>query len=505
MNIVIRADASVYIGSGHIMRCLVLGQSLVLKGHSVSFACRPQSGDLVKFLGEKGFHVYELTQPKKWLKPKDSADYEAWLQVPWLDDATSFVEQVYDADLLIIDHYALNKEWQRVVKGQLNCKVFVIDDLVREHDADFILDQTLRRTSHEYQVNNPSAKILAGCNFALLNPLFSQFREKALEFSLWPKQHKVLISMGGIDLPNATFSVLEAFSLHPEPKPQITVLLGPKAPHYDQVKMFCLANTGWIKHFDFVDNMAELMLDHSVAIGAPGSTSWERACLGIPSIIVPLAENQNTISQNMVKANAVIKVELNRISFDLLVAYKYLIANWTEFRHRNLALCDGLGVQRVSYYIDLQMNANVGMLNVRTATIADIEKVFEWQCQAETRKYFLNPELPSWEEHKSWMSKKLKNNQDYFYILELLDTKEQVGVVRLDRKKSGEYLVSIFVAPRYYGKGIAKQALAYIDSIHTDVILHATVLEGNIPSQKLFIAARYLRVSSDTFIRHPIF
>ena len=150
MKIVFRADSSIYIGSGHIMRCLVLASMLREHGHQVSFACRPQKGDLLDFVRNKGFEVKELIVPSEWSTPKSSADYEAWLQVPWNVDVDSFVSKFDSVDLVIVDHYGINAEWEKHCKTQLQCKLFVIDDLLRPHNADMILDQTLSRTPSEY-------------------------------------------------------------------------------------------------------------------------------------------------------------------------------------------------------------------------------------------------------------------------------------------------------------------------------------------------------------------
>ena len=267
MNIVIRTDASVHIGSGHVMRCLVLAQGLTTQGHRVSFVCRPQVGDLVAFIENKGFCVYKLAPLKTELTPATSADYVAWLQVPWQQDAQDFLSAVDTAELVIVDHYALNANWQQRIQQALYCKIMVIDDLVRSHHADLILDQTLLRRSDEYQSqskyqsNHDETKVLTGCEFALLNPQFSYYREQVLtndELSLRPT---LLLSMGGIDQPNATLQVLTALAAMPVlARPLVTVLLGPRAPHYQQVQAFCLQHSDWVTHLDFVDNMAELML-----------------------------------------------------------------------------------------------------------------------------------------------------------------------------------------------------------------------------------------------------
>lgn len=349
MNVVIRADASIHIGSGHIMRCLVLAHALKELGHTISFSSRPQQGDLIDFVRKRGFKVHELGTPVYWQTPVDSSDYVAWLQVPWQEDAVSLIKQIDDVDLLIVDHYSLNADWELLVKNSLSCKVFVIDDLVRKHHADLILDQTLLRDSKEYEDINPNSNVLTGCDFALLNPLFLDYRNEILKQNkALSRPIKILVTMGGIDQPNATLRVLSALSaVKSNSRISVTVLLGPKAPHYFQVREFSLKHLEWITHIDFVDNMAELMSNSCIAIGAPGSTSWERACLGIPSVVIPLAENQTCIASNLEAVNAVIKVELPEFDDTFLYAYESILNNWQSYHETNLAICDGRGSDRV--------------------------------------------------------------------------------------------------------------------------------------------------------------
>lgn len=499
MDIVIRTDASVLIGSGHVMRCLVLAQELHQQGHNVRFACRRQPGHSIDFILAKGFKVLELIEPDSELIPKNTADYAAWLQVSWNVDASSFINETVSADLVIVDHYSINKDWQRRIRDHLGCKIFVIDDLVREHDADIILDQTLLRTPQEYQLANATSQLLMGCDFALLNPIFSRYREKALDLTAFSSIVNILVTMGGIDQPNATLSVLRALSLSPQ-NIKVTVLLGNKAPHYQHVKSFC-EDCAWITHIDFVDNMAHLMLQHDIAIGAPGSTTWERACLGIPSVIIPIAENQLTISQRMVAANAAISINVEHIGTELLIAVDRIKTMYGAFKATNLGMCDGLGVKRVVSNIT-SLSIDVGQINIRRARKTDIDIIYEWQSHENTRRYSLNPSIPTFSEHEAWMSNKINDIKDYFYLIELDGIR--VGALRLDRLKAGEYVISIFISPDYYGQGLAKQALSYIDYLHAHVTIHATVLRGNMPSQKLFLTANYQRTSDESFIRAPV-
>lgn len=505
LKIVIRADASSYIGSGHIMRCLVLADRLKRDGHDVAFATRPQNGDLVSLIKQRGFRVYSLQQPTDWLIPSTNADYAAWLQVSELADAKECASAFYNPDLVITDHYAIGAKWHEVVKKSYHCKVIAIDDLVRSHAADLIIDQTLLREPNEYKDLNPSIEALTGIEYAIINSHFSKHHKSQLMLDTkLVNKPRVLLSMGGIDAPNATEQVLSVLRQSISP-PETTVLLSPRAPHYNKIKEFAEENSAWVIHVNFVDDMADLMCKHDIAIGAPGSTSWERACVGLPSIVIALADNQQTICKNLEAVGAAISVELNAINKNLMSAYKDLIKNYSEMRSINLNLCDGRGVDRIMKQIYKMFN---NTLSLRFATSKDIEQVYNWQCEPETRRYALNKNVPSLAEHTNWMTKKLANENDYFYIIELAANKckktVSVGVVRLDKSDKEYYTISIFITPEHFGKGIGKYALKQIDILHPKKFINAVVLKENTASQFLFSNAGYIRVNDEQFYRKPL-
>jgi UDP-2,4-diacetamido-2,4,6-trideoxy-beta-L-altropyranose hydrolase len=352
LNIVFRTDASLHIGSGHVMRCLVLADALKNAGHNVVFLTRPQKGDLINIIKQRGFDVCELSQPLEWLVPKTTSDYAAWLQMDESDDAEECIAQCESIDLVIIDHYGIGIKWHEKVKKAYNCKIIVIDDLVRQHAADLIVDQTLLRSVNEYQALNPAAEVLAGTDYAIIHPDFAKFRQEAVRFKALNNRPKVLISMGGIDAPNATLDVLKALKHNLIEPPYVTVLLSERAPHYSQVTSFVEQERSWVRHIDFVENMAEFMSGYDIAIGAPGSTSWERACLGIPSIVIALADNQQTICEKLVDIGAAISVDISSIDKDLKKAYLSLLADYRKMKKINDQLCDGLGTARVIQKIE---------------------------------------------------------------------------------------------------------------------------------------------------------
>lgn len=353
MRVLIRADASVWIGSGHMMRCLVLGAELKRRGHEVIFACRKMKGDLISYAQSEGFNVLELEAVDQPRTPISDADYQGWLQKDVDEDALEFVQGAMTPDLVVVDHYALGSKWQSYVRSNLSCKIFAIDDLVRVHTADLILDQTLGRCSSEYKASARAA-VLTGCKYALLKPDFGKLREKATkrDFDIEGRL-SVLVSMGGVDSPNATLRVLQAL----EGKADFTVLLGANSPNYVAVKEWCLKRDN-VTHVDFARDMASLMLAHDLSIGAPGTTSWERACMGLPSIIIPLAENQLDIARKLVEYKVAIEVSLDHIEVSIVKAFDLLRQDLSFYSNNGLKLCDGMGVERVAQVIEGIVNEN---------------------------------------------------------------------------------------------------------------------------------------------------
>jgi len=499
MRVVIRADASVWIGSGHIMRCLVLADALKSLGHEVIFACLPLEGNLFSIIEQRGFPISQLSLPENPIAIQHDADYSAWLQRPQEQDAADFISNINHADLVVTDHYAIDHVWQDKVREALQCKLVALDDLRRSHSADLVIDQTLGRKSNDYPT---CERVLAGTSYALLSPQFVKYRNRAFCRKTSDNIPRILISMGGVDLPNATSQVINA--VVGTYRANFTVLLSPRSPHYQQVKTMCEQIPN-VTHLDFSNNMAELMLDHDCAIGAPGTTSWERACLGLPSIVIPLAENQRETSIQLEAAGAALVVQLNEIDSELVDKLTLITTSWPQYVDANLRICDGLGANRVvSEMVNLchPLQQIENQYKLVPASIDDISIVYEWQRHPNTRRFALNPDVPSWEEHLAWINAKLKSHNDFFYMICEISTGSKVGVVRLD-KSGQDYVISIFIDPFRYGKGIATEALRLVDTRHSDLVIKATVLKDNQASQKLFLNAKYRRLTSDTFIREP--
>lgn len=296
MRVAIRADSSLHIGSGHIMRCLTLADALVQRGAECHFLCREHPGHLIEMIRSKGYAVHVL--PCEHISPlaAEGPAHADWLGATQEQDARACraILQELQPGWLIVDHYALDIRWEEALRPFYS-HLMVIDDLAdRPHQCDLLLDQNLGRKITDYAGLIPEeCTVLAGPQYALLRPEFAALREYSLERRKQPKLHSLLISMGGVDQPNATVQVLEALKDCPLPDDcRINVVMGSKAPWLEQVRAVAAGMPRPTEVLVNVTDMAQRMVDCDLAIGAAGGTSWERCCLGVPTLIVVLADNQ---------------------------------------------------------------------------------------------------------------------------------------------------------------------------------------------------------------------
>lgn len=370
MRIVFRADASLQIGSGHVMRCLTLAEALRERGAECRFICREHPGHLIEFIRGKGYPVHALpngqTNPLAEGAP-DQPSHAPWLGATQTQDAEACVAilQELRPDWLIVDHYALDQRWETALQPHYR-KLMVIDDLAdRPHICDLLLDQTFGRSPDDYKSWVPvDCTLLCGSQYALLRPEFGALRKYSLERRENPQLEHLLITMGGVDKDNATCQVLEALRRCALPTNcHITVIMGPSAPWLSEVRQQA-AQLPWPTEVRVnVSDMALLMADSDLAIGAAGSTSWERCCLGLPTVMVVLADNQKTAAALLEQAQAVLMLSLGaNLATDLrrviekINREKDLLKNTGEHASR---ISDGTGCQFIASKIEA-LSANNG-------------------------------------------------------------------------------------------------------------------------------------------------
>jgi UDP-2,4-diacetamido-2,4,6-trideoxy-beta-L-altropyranose hydrolase len=264
------------------------------------FIARALPGNQNQKIREAGFFLHILPAPALAGSANEIAEgYASWSGVPWRQDAdeTRLAVKNQKVTWIIVDHYALDSRWEKVVADD-GIQIAVIDDLAdRPHDCKILIDQNVGRQAWHYDGLVPrGAKCLVGPEFALLRPEFAEIHEPAMADRV--KRHgqvnNILISMGGIDAPNATGAVLECLAtlLPRQTTPCIHVIMGSNAPALASVKRQVQLMPVPCHVVVDVSNMAKRMAAADIGIGGAGVTSLERCCVGLPSIIIVLAENQ---------------------------------------------------------------------------------------------------------------------------------------------------------------------------------------------------------------------
>lgn len=340
MRIAIRADASVDIGTGHVMRCLALADALRSAGAEIVFVCREQEGDLCGLIATREFEVLRLA---------------AGGAQDWQADAAQTVDAVTArwprADWLVVDHYRLDERWERSMRPAA-ARIMAIDDLAdRRHDCELLVDQNLSRDMDKrYKEWVPErTHLLLGPKHALLRAEFAaaraacRHREGALR--------RILVFFGGSDAGNETAKALEGIRLFGRPDIAVDVVIGATNPHYEKIAGLCAALPNATLHRQ-ANNMAELMTAADLALGGGGITTWERCCLGLPALITILADNQRELTHAVTDYGAA--VNLGRAEELTVVDYRQALEAITPSRlarmaQRGAELVDGEGCARVAH------------------------------------------------------------------------------------------------------------------------------------------------------------
>lgn len=351
MKIAFRVDASSQIGTGHVMRCLTLADVLKQRGAQIRFVSRHLPEHMRSILAAKG-HAFVLLDNTQNEAALGELAHARWLGVSQAQDATDTIRALSDRtwDWLIVDHYALDTRWESMLR-QTARKILAIDDIAdRQHYCDILLDQNLyadMETRYTGKVPKP-CQMLLGPHYALLRDEFRKLHEQVKPRTGPVK--RVLIFFGGVDADNYTGRAIEALSEIDLAGLQVDVVIGAQHPGCEQIKAAC-AQHGCICHVQ-TNKMAELMAAADLAIGAGGSASWERCCLGLPALLVALADNQINIAKALDLFGACIYVGTAKatsvpIMRNAIASLLNTQGQIMALSKKAYSLVDGLGVDRV--------------------------------------------------------------------------------------------------------------------------------------------------------------
>lgn len=370
MQAFFRVDASLEIGSGHFMRCLTLADGLKEQGVVVSFISRDLPGNMNDFISEKGWKIFRLPYRAGLKLDNCQLQHEHWLNEHWRTDSQETLEILNSqgvVDWLIVDHYALDHRWETSLRQSVNC-IMAIDDLAdRLHDVDLLLDQTLHENMECRYLNlvPDSSILLLGPQYALLRKEFANKRQKLRNRN--GELHRVLVFFGGSDASNATKLAVQAFISMRRDDIIFDIVVGGLNPARGDIMKLCRE----APNFNFycqVENMAELIEQADLAFGAAGASIWERLCLGVPSVVISVADNQMTLLQGVINRNIMFYMgefsSLNKEHF-IQTLDKFLGEEGTQYliqlSANALGIVDGAGCDRVvssiiGYSINLSCN-----------------------------------------------------------------------------------------------------------------------------------------------------
>lgn len=300
MNIVFRVDASIIIGTGHVMRCITLADLMREKSAQVFFVCASLEGNLNDLIMKKGYRLFSFSTIDFY-----STEINTW---DWQSDAVTTFDVIHSekvvVDWLIIDHYGLDHRWEQKLQ-EYSKKIMVIDDLAnREHDCDLLLDQNYYKNKNERYdgLVSPTCKRFLGPEYALLRTEFWEIGQAKIDRD--GRVRRILVFFSGSDPTNETLKALDALMQIDRSMLHIDVVVGQSNPNREDIRLRCEELSDVYYHCQ-VENIAEMMANADLAIGAGGVTMWERCYLGLPAITIIIADNQRETTEAVAEYGAI--------------------------------------------------------------------------------------------------------------------------------------------------------------------------------------------------------
>ena len=353
MNFAFRVDSSAEIGTGHLGRCFTLAEKIVNAGHYVLFICRHVPSNSVEMIKKSGCKLLKLDSQGDCATQGDLS-HSSWLGVEQSKDAIQCIEGLDSLDIkldwLIIDHYALDFRWEKQLSLCTN-NICVIDDLAdRKHHCDLLVDQNFYNNpkSRYRHLVPPNCMLLLGPKYAILRDQFKNIKTSINNHD--GKIKRIVIFFGGSDVNNFTGKAIHALGNLSLDDVSVDVIIGELHPDKQMIQRQC-------EKFKFVlyiqTSCIEAIFSASdLCIGGGGVSTWERCCLGLPTMIVAIAMNQIQIAKDLHDENGCIYLGDSLSVTEEIIQSKLeeLFANPSEVKdisQNAYNLVDGLGAKRV--------------------------------------------------------------------------------------------------------------------------------------------------------------
>lgn len=477
LRILLRADAAGGIGIGHVKRCLSLGQALSDCGAEVVLLTQLRDVDTGSIARQAGIDCIPLS--------KSAADDG------WETDAheTAGVASQREIDWVVVDHYGLDARWHRQVAAA-GSRIAVIDDLAdRPLEAAVVVDHNAADHSAKY------AAVLASATPLLGGPRYALLSRAYVDAPRWHDRggvRSIGIFMGGTDPAAMSELALEACRGPADFTGQIEIATTRGNARLPILIELCKKDPRTSLVID-AENLAAFFARHDMQIGAGGGATWERCCVGAPTLLLRCAPNQDAVIPALLHRGVVraLSPGLDQEPAAVGAAVRELVND--DHLRRTLSLrsrdtVDGLGARRVALFLAAQT------LHVRPARLEDAQLLHRWRNEISTRAMSSDPREISLESHMAWFARALEDASRSLLIGMVGEV--PVGSIRFDRLPSGELEVSLYLDPTLHGLRLGTQLLeqgeAHMKSIQgTEPAFVATVIDSNLGSRRLFSSAGY--------------
>lgn len=489
MKFAIRADASILIGTGHVRRMLALAHALRACGGDVSFICRDLGLDTGAMVRSQGFtHVLLAAPSNDQIVPASRAGHMSWAGVSQDVDAAQTLAALTDIKPLwvVVDHYSFDATWHRTIRSTLGCRIAVVDDLAdRALDCDLLIDHNYCDSHHNKYARclKRNTHVLGGPRFALLGPEYADTTPRLVAKEV----SSIGIFMGGVDANDVTSTVLDALDELEFRKP-LEVVTTRANPNLSKLQQRVSKRLNTSLTLD-LPSLVDFFGRHDLHIGGGGGATWERSCVGAPTLGIAVANNQFEALMPMAAKKCLVALDMKEGANPVAVS-KAISALCSDYElRRKLAenaqqLVDGRGALRVA------LRCMLDTLYVRRAGYKDCGLMFAWRNHPETRAVSLNDAEIEWEDHVHWLDSVLQTPNRLLLVAQIGSI--PVGVVRFDQVSKTRCQVSLYLDPQLHGLGLGKaMLLAGERQLASDVSIDAQVVTGNTASSRLFASAGY--------------
>lgn len=470
-TVVFDVAASASAGGGHVYRGVALAETFRNFGMNCVFRIAQEYEGMFPVISENGFECADISVLQK--------------------------DQFH---LLVLDNYEYDSGFEKSQKS-LFSRILVIDDLAnRLHECNYLCDYTSGRQEQDYIGLVPkNCKLMLGGGYALLGKSFQQQRNS---IKIRDKKKNILVSMGYTDIVNATSMAVDALS-HCQATYKVTVVVTDAMPHREEVTKTA-RNAG----FTVVENasdMSGLIAEADLAIGAAGLSSVERCSLGLPSLLIQVADNQKYNIRSLAEDG--VALDLGNISeLDSKSLSRKISALKDEdvecMSQKCLQMYDCMGPQRVMTGILPILTGDLcGHVNLRFTEMSDCDFVYQLQTIPETRKFSRDPETPDYDAHVQWLREKIHSRECLHMQIE--SEGSRCGVICLENRNDRNE-VSIYLSPEFYNRGIASTALKILRTGLPGLDLHAYINQQNTASVSLFRNSGYRQKDTNWWVSGAI-